>query len=311
MNPPPEAGTTVIFATGRASVDSELKKAINSFLDIWNDIRMTKRAETGDPIEVHGYASLTGPPAVSWDLSCRRAEAVRAALQARMAAQRWPLPEIDVLAHGPTDLFDPAPLRNQRAVIGATKPDDYRGIVSKPPAGTFGGLAARKSALVTSGGNLLDLAVAMLETETMDAHEYPDKDDKPQGDAACFGIFKQNWGLIRRSGAMPADAGPADADADWARGRQLNDDLKLDVDVLHGSQAQLGLSQWFAGHRWGATGLTAFSAAADGVATSAQRGILSDIAGYQSAVEWIADRLVSDPALCSDDSKVFVRVPAV
>src|SRR5580658_8909947 len=196
MNPPPEAGTTVIFATGRASVDSELKKAINSFLDIWNDIRMTKRAETGDPIEVHGYASLTGPPAVSWDLSCRRAEAVRAALQARMAAQRWPLPEIDVLAHGPTDLFDPAPLRNQRAVIGATKPDDYRGIVSKPPAGTFGGLAARKSALVTSGGNLLDLAVAMLETETMDAHEYPDKDDKPQGDAACFGIFKQNWGLI-------------------------------------------------------------------------------------------------------------------
>jgi hypothetical protein len=91
----------------------------------------------------------------------------------------------------------------------------------------------------------------------------------------------------------------------------LNDDLTLDVSVLHGSQAQLGLNQWFAGHRWGSTGLTAFSAAASGSTTSAQRGVLSDIADYQGAVEWIRDQLVHDPALQADDRKVFVRVPAV
>ncbi len=317
--PAPEAGTAVIFATGGALVDSELEKVINGFLDIWDNIRTTKRAGVGDPVEVHGYASLTGPPEFNWDLSCRRAEAVRAALRARMTAKGWPLPKVDVLAHGPTDVFDPAPLRNQRAVISATKPDDYRGIVGKPPAGTFPGLGARKRALMSNGGNLLDMAVAMLETETMDAHEYPDRDSKPPGDAACFGIFKQNWGLIRTSGAMPAIPGPplpgqprpGLAAADWARGRQLNDDLNLDVDVLRGSQAELGMSQWFAAHRWGSTGQTAFRAAASGTATAAQRGTLSDIAGYQGAVEWIRDQLLRDPALQTDDRKVFVRVPAV
>jgi outer membrane protein OmpA-like peptidoglycan-associated protein len=317
--PPPEAGTAVIFATEGASVDSELQKVINGFLDIWDNIRTTKRAGVGDPIEVHGYASTTGPTAVNWDLSCRRAEAVRTALQARMTARGWPLPRVDVLAHGPTNVFDPAPLRNQRVVISATRPDDYRGIVSRPPAGTFPGLGARKSALRSNGGNLLDMAVAMLETETMDAHEYPDRDNKPPGDAACFGIFKQNWGLIRTSGAMPALSGPplpgqlrpGLAEADWPRGRQLNDDLTLDVAVLHGSQAQLGLNKWFAGHRWGSTGLTAFDAAARGSTTAAQRGVLSDIADYQGAVEWIRDQLVHDPALQADDRKVFVRVPAV
>lgn len=314
-----EAGTAVIFATGGALVDSELEKVINGFLDIWGNIRTTKRAGVGDPIEVHGYASLTGPSWLNWELSSRRAEAVRAALQARMTAEGWPFPKVDVVAHGPTNVFEPAPLRNQRAVISATKPDDYRGIVSKPPGGTFPGLGARKSALMSNGGKLLDMAVAMLESETMDAHRYPDRDNKPPGDAACFGIFKQHWGLIRTSGAMPpfprppfpGQPRPGLATADWPQGRQLNDDLTLDVDVLHASQARLGLSQWFAGHRWGSTGLIAFQAAASGSTTPAQRGILSDIANYQSAVEWIRDQMVRDPALQVDDRKAFVRVPAL
>jgi len=300
------AGTVVIFATGGALVDPELEKVIKGFLDIWDDIRTTKRSGVGDPLEVHGYASLTGPPKLSRELACRRGEAVRAWLTAMMTASGWPVPAIDVFGHAPTDVFGPAPLRNQRAIISATKPDDYRGTVSKPVAGTFPGLSARKRALVTTGGNLLDLAVAMLETETMDAHEYPDADNKPPGDAACFGIFKQNWGLIRTSGALSGLTA-----ADWARGRQLNDDLRLDVDVRHASQARLGLDQWFAAHRWGSSGQAAFQAAASGSATAAQRGLLSDIAGYQGAVEWIGDQFVRDPALRTDDRKVFVRVPAV
>ena len=298
--------------------NSALEKVIHGFLDIWNDVRTTKRAGVGDPIEVHGFASLTGSPALNWNLSCSRAETVRTALQTRMTAKGWPLPKVDVFAHGPTNVFDPAPLRNQRAVISPTKPDDYRGTVSKPSTGTFPGLGARKSALTSNGGNLLDMAIAMLETETMDAHEYPFGDSKT-GDAACFGIFRQNWHFIRTSGAMPAFPGPplpgqprqGLAEADWKRGKELNDDLKLDVEVLQASHTQLRLDQWFAAHRWGETGQKAFKAAASGSTTAAQRGTLSDIADYQNAVEWIRDQLLHDPALQTDDRKVFVRVPAV
>ena len=212
-------------------------------------------------------------------------------------------------------MFDPTPLRNQRAVISPTKSDDYRGIVSKPPTGTFPGLGARKSALTGNGGNPLDMAVAMLETDTMDAHpspQYPWGDAK-ENDAACFGIFKQNWGLIRTSGAMRALPGrrPGLDEIDWLRGKELNDDLELDVDVLHASQNSFGLNKWFAAHRWGKTGQKAFEAAARGSTTAAQRGTLSDIADYQNAVEWILDQLTHDPALQTDDRKVFVQVPAV
>jgi outer membrane protein OmpA-like peptidoglycan-associated protein len=314
-SPPPEFGTALIFATGGATVDSELGKWIDAFLEIWDKIRREKRAGVGDPLEVHGFASLTGSPALNWDLSCRRAEAVRTALLTRMTAKGCPFPKVDAFAHGPTNVFDADPLRNQRAVISPTKLDDYRGTVNKPPAGTFPGLGARKSALRSNGGNLLDLAIAMLETETMDAHPNPNYPwgDAKQGDAACWGIFRQNWGLIRTSGAMRALSGPRPGldEIDWPRGQELNDDLKLDVDVLHASQAKLGLNQWFAGHRQGGSGLTAFKAAATGFTNAEQRGQLGDIADYQNAVEWIMDRLKRDPALQTDDRKAFVQVPAI
>src|SRR5689334_2862118 len=50
------------------------------------------------------------------------------------------------------------------------------------------GLGARKQAVLSNGGNVLDLAVAMLETETMRASSYAYGDGK-KGDAANFGIF--------------------------------------------------------------------------------------------------------------------------
>src|SRR5690348_2425154 len=59
------------------------------------------------------------------------------------------------------------------------------------------GLGARKQAVLSNGGNVLDLAVAMLETETMQA-DYRYGDGK-KGDAANFGIFKQNWFMLRTS----------------------------------------------------------------------------------------------------------------
>ena len=66
------------------------------------------------------------------------------------------------------------------------------------------GLSKRKEALLAASGDLLDLAVAMQEIETMRASphkDYPYGDCK-DGDAANFGIFRQNWWMIRKCGAL-------------------------------------------------------------------------------------------------------------
>lgn len=77
------------------------------------------------------------------------------------------------------------------------------------------GLGTRKKAILTAGGNTLDLAIAMLETDDMKT-DYPfgayppmtcvnslalnakaATGDKKSGDSANFGVFKQNWRMIR------------------------------------------------------------------------------------------------------------------
>jgi hypothetical protein len=83
---------------------------------------------------------------------------------------------------------------------------------------TISGLGARKKQVTAAGANSFNLAIAMLETERLDTnvsiyplctesvrkastnfvspHQYAYGDNK-QNDAANFGIFKQNWGLLR------------------------------------------------------------------------------------------------------------------
>jgi hypothetical protein len=56
------------------------------------------------------------------------------------------------------------------------------------------GLGLRKQEVLNAGGDTLDLAIAMLETNEMST-DYIFGDGKTQ-DAANFGIFKQNWGMI-------------------------------------------------------------------------------------------------------------------
>src|ERR1039458_10334375 len=63
---------------------------------------------------------------------------------------------------------------------------------------TISGLGSRKQQVLGAGASVLDLAVAMLETDTMQASSYPYGDGK-SGDAANFGIFKQNWYMLRTS----------------------------------------------------------------------------------------------------------------
>ena len=153
------------------------------------------------------------------------------------------------------------------------------------------GLGLRKRELLAAGGNSLDLATAMLETETMTTR-YPYGDGK-QGDAANFGVFKQNWFMIRRSWPAFRDA----TSGDYARGAALNDDLRLDVAVLHAAQQRWPMEIWFGGHRNGQTGL--------------QQPASPDVVRYRDAVYWIRDRIDADPAHLSDDTRFWVHVPAI
>jgi len=145
---------------------------------------------------------------------------------------------------------------------------------------------------------VLDLAVAMLETRTLRAN-YPLGDVYPggqqkTGDAANFGIFKQNWLMIRSAWRPFAGLGPKD----YLRGMALNNNLALDIQVLHASQNRYGLQHaWFAGHRNGSSGLN--------------NPNTRDIDSYRSAVYWIRDQLNSETKYLSDDTRFWVDVHAI
>jgi hypothetical protein len=153
------------------------------------------------------------------------------------------------------------------------------------------GLGSRKQAVLAAGANSLDLAIAMLETEHM-TPDYPYGDGKT-GYAANFGIFKQNWFMIRK--VEPEFVRTKAADYD--RGAVLNTDLGRDVAVLHAAQRRWSLEVWFAGHRNGESGL--------------HRPDTEDIARYRSAVYWIRDQIDADPANRTNDTRFWVQVAPI
>ncbi|MFE7672628.1 carbohydrate-binding domain-containing protein [Streptomyces albidoflavus] len=154
-----------------------------------------------------------------------------------------------------------------------------------------GGLGARKGELLGAGANSLDLAVAMLESDRMST-DYPYGDGK-SGDAANFGVFKQNWLMLRSGCARFAgqDAGR------WTDGDVLNHDLGADLTCLHQNQAHYGLTTWFAGHRNGASGL--------------ENPDTQDIAHYRDAVYWIRDQIDANGSNLGNDTRFWVDVPAI
>ncbi len=116
---------------------------------------------------------------------------------------------------------------------------------------TVPGLGARKKAISQCGGTVLDMAVAMLETDTMQADCYPYGDNKSD-DSANFGIFKQNWYMFRSSVPQYQSL----TSSDYNTGVTLNQDLSWDIQVIQASQQFYGVDAWFAGHRDGQSGLS-------------------------------------------------------
>ncbi|KAL2814005.1 hypothetical protein BJX63DRAFT_393294 [Aspergillus granulosus] len=167
-----------------------------------------------------------------------------------------------------------------------TKRDD-RGSYTVP------GLGQRKQDILNAGGNTLDLAIAMLETERMTT-DYIYGDGKTY-DAANFGLFKQNWGMLRVCATRYGFAGQSEDD--WNNGVILNSNIYADVASRWDCQEYYGVDLWFAGHRNGASGLS--------------NPNTDDINNYKSAVYWIQTQIDSNSAYQSDDTRFWVDVEAI
>lgn len=100
---------------------------------------------------------------------------------------------------------------------------------------TVPGLGARKQAILGAGGNTLDIAIAMLEsfvlaiptrgTHNTDkacrdriATDYAYGDNKVN-DSANFGVFKQNWGMLRQCARRAGFVGQSEPQ--WNNGARL------------------------------------------------------------------------------------------
>ena len=156
---------------------------------------------------------------------------------------------------------------------------------------SISGLGQRKQQILNSGGNTLDLAIAMLETDNMTTN-YAYGDNKTY-DAANFGIFKQNWHMLRNA-CSRFQGQSVDS---WNNGAALNSDLSADIACRHQAQNHYGEYNWFAGHRNGETGLNNPST--------------GDIDKYRTAVYWIQDQLEANSANLSNDTRFWVDVEAI
>ncbi|KAL2835496.1 hypothetical protein BJY01DRAFT_223658 [Aspergillus pseudoustus] len=156
---------------------------------------------------------------------------------------------------------------------------------------TVSGLGSRKQEVVNAGGNTRDLAIAMLETDTM-ATDYIYGDGKT-GDGTNFGIFKQNWYILRHSASEFLGQTVDQVD----NGAILNSDLGKDIQARHEGEEHYGYETWFSGHRNGESGIN--SPGTD------------DINAYIDAVAWIQQQIESDEKYLSDDTRFWVEVHAI
>ncbi|KAF3038541.1 hypothetical protein E8E12_008551 [Didymella heteroderae] len=158
---------------------------------------------------------------------------------------------------------------------------------------TISGLGARKRQVTAAGASSFNMAIAMLETERMDTNtanlQYAYGDNK-QNDAANFGIFKQNWGMLR----VCCNRFKGQPQSSWNNGAVLNSNLNADVQCLKDCQAYYGQNKWLAGHRNGETGLN--------------NPNTQDINNYINGVKYIEKQLLTQPNGLTNDVRYYIYV---
>lgn len=140
------------------------------------------------------------------------------------------------------------------------------------------GLGKRKGELIEHGATDTDLSIALLESE----HLTPAINaDGKTGDSANWGVFNQNWYMLRTTTSYFAGLKMED----WKRGEELNTDLALDITCLHESMAAVGEENFMKGQRNGQTGIQTNS-------------MSDDIQNYYHAIlaiaEWVPDHRHDD-----------------
>ncbi|KAJ5589074.1 hypothetical protein N7537_011752 [Penicillium hordei] len=156
---------------------------------------------------------------------------------------------------------------------------------------TIAGLGARKQEILKAGGNTRDLAISMLETNNMNT-DYTYGDGK-SGDGTNFGIFKQNWYMLRHSASEFLN-NTVDQVSD---GAILNENLEKDIQARHEGEKHFGYETWFSGHRNGESGVI--------------KPGTQDIKDYMNGVAWIQQQIESDEKYQSDDTRFWVNVKAI
>ncbi|KAG2199504.1 uncharacterized protein EV154DRAFT_201590 [Mucor mucedo] len=159
---------------------------------------------------------------------------------------------------------------------------------SKTGTETIQGLGKRKQEILNNGGGVYDLAIAMLETTDLNT-DYVYGDGKT-GDSANFGIFKQNWLMLRTSSSQFKQYSKDDSN----QGAVLNKNLAQDIKARQESQKFYGPDKWFAGHRNGESGLS--------------NPYTQDITDYKNGVNWIYSQLTKDKKYLSDDTRFWIYV---
>lgn len=154
---------------------------------------------------------------------------------------------------------------------------------------TVVGLGQRKRQILRSGGGSWDIAIAMLETDNLKT-DYIYGDAK-SGDSANFGIFKQNFFMLRTS---TSQFKKYNSGSSYHAGNILNKKLAQDIKSRQESQKFYGADKWFAGHRNGESGLS--------------NPYTQDITNYKNGVNWIHSQLEKDRKYLTDDTRFWIYV---
>lgn len=118
-------GTNLLFAVSSAALTARHRADITAFASSWT------ASGSRDDISVDGFASVEGPQAFNWRLSCDRAEAVKAEL----VRQGVPGGKITTFAHGESTEFSRTAFGPNRRALITTLPSTPTPTTPAPPAG--------------------------------------------------------------------------------------------------------------------------------------------------------------------------------